>query len=80
MTNVGGSPELVTDSQTGYVIPPNHPDMLAERILDLLGDPAKRRQMGEQAARRVQEELNWNRVADRVIGHLEQVMGEKSGG
>jgi len=80
VTDVGGSPELVTDSQTGYVIPPNRPDMLAERILDLLGDPAKRRQMGEQAARRVQEELSWNRVVDRVIGHLEQVMGEKSDG
>ncbi len=79
VTTVGGLAELVVDGETGYVIPPARPDALADRILDLLSDPAKRRQMGECGARRVREDLNWERVVDRMMPYLERAVGEERG-
>lgn len=47
VTDVGGNPEFVSDGQTGFVIPPNDPHALSEKIEILLKDLALRRRMGE---------------------------------
>jgi glycosyltransferase involved in cell wall biosynthesis len=78
VTNAGGIAELVQDGESGYVIPPRRPDILAERLLDLLGDPEKRRRMGEQGWRRIHEELNWDCVADRMVTQIEQAFVKRS--
>ncbi|OGO34532.1 MAG: hypothetical protein A2W35_05915 [Chloroflexi bacterium RBG_16_57_11] len=72
VTTAGGIAELVIDRETGYVIPPDRPDILADCILDLLSNPKKRQQMGEAGARRVTEELNWDRVVERMLPYLLQ--------
>jgi glycosyltransferase involved in cell wall biosynthesis len=72
VTTGGGLAELVIDQKTGHVIPPERPDILADCILDLLSDSVKRQQMGEAGARRVAEELNWDRVVERMLPYLEQ--------
>jgi len=38
-TAVGGTPEVVADGSTGFLVPPNDPVRLAERIGQLLADP-----------------------------------------
>lgn len=53
VTDVGGNREIVVDGLTGYIVPPGEPGPLAESILSLLRDPAKRRAMGEAARERV---------------------------
>jgi glycosyltransferase involved in cell wall biosynthesis len=45
-TAVGGTREAVLDGETGYVVPPGEPEMMAERIVSLLRDPARRAAMG----------------------------------
>jgi glycosyltransferase involved in cell wall biosynthesis len=72
VTTGGGLAELVIDQKTGHVIPPESPDILADCILDLLSDPIKRQQMGQEGAKRVAEELNWDRVVERMLPYLEQ--------
>lgn len=47
-SNVGGMRETVIDGETGYLIPPGDPEALADRILRILGDPAKRARLGKQ--------------------------------
>jgi glycosyltransferase involved in cell wall biosynthesis len=37
-TKVGGIPEIISDSYNGYLIPPNDPSILAQRIEKLLND------------------------------------------
>ncbi|HTT20943.1 MAG TPA: glycosyltransferase [Candidatus Sulfotelmatobacter sp.] len=53
-TDVGGNAEAVSDGQTGFLAPSENPTALADRLLTLLCDRARARNMG-QAARRVIE-------------------------
>jgi len=61
-TNVGGSPEMVIDERTGYLVPPADSDALAKAIINLLQDPKKARDMGEQGRRMVQEKFSIERM------------------
>jgi glycosyltransferase involved in cell wall biosynthesis len=45
-TNNGGPAETVLDGDTGYLVPPEDPDALADRVVTLLRDPARRERMG----------------------------------
>lgn len=45
-TRVGGIPELVSDGETGIVVPPRNPQAIAEAVLYLLNHPEKAIEMG----------------------------------
>ena len=45
-TTVGGVPEIVTDSETGLLVPPENPRALSEAINSLLNDPDRMKAMG----------------------------------
>lgn len=49
---VGGSPEVVVDGVTGFLVPPGEPDRLATRVVELLSDEPLRRGMGASARTR----------------------------
>jgi glycosyltransferase involved in cell wall biosynthesis len=53
-TRVGGIPELITAGESGYLVERGDADVMSNRVLELLNDPAKRSRMG-QAARRTVE-------------------------
>jgi glycosyltransferase involved in cell wall biosynthesis len=65
-TRVGGMPEYVADGVTGFIVPPNDPAAIRERLLRLLDDAALIAQMGE-AGRRHVEGYSWSAVADAVF-------------
>jgi glycosyltransferase involved in cell wall biosynthesis len=52
-TNVGGVPELVMDGQTGDLVPPENPMVLANGMYDLLGNRERAGCLGEQAQQRL---------------------------
>lgn len=52
-TNVGGVPELVTDGETGYLVPPKQPKEMANMIIQLLNDSKKREEMGNKAFEKI---------------------------
>jgi glycosyltransferase involved in cell wall biosynthesis len=58
-TAVGGTPEVVEDGVNGYLVPAGDPAALAGRILDVLGDEAGRRAMGQRGRQRVEAEFNF---------------------
>lgn len=47
-TDVGGNPELVTDGETGFLVPYNHPERMASAIVRLCKDRQLRRAMGRR--------------------------------
>jgi glycosyltransferase involved in cell wall biosynthesis len=53
-TAVGGTPELVVDDVTGYLVPPGDADALARRMADVLASAETARAMGQQGRERVQ--------------------------
>jgi glycosyltransferase involved in cell wall biosynthesis len=45
-TNLGGTPEMIVDGETGLLVPPGDPEALAHAIARLAADPALRATMG----------------------------------
>ena len=46
-TRIGGNPDAIIDGMTGWLVPVQIPEELANKILDLLNDPHKARKWGE---------------------------------
>jgi glycosyltransferase involved in cell wall biosynthesis len=53
-TDVGGTREIVQENQTGFLVPPRSPELMAERICRLLCDESLRGRFGENARRRAE--------------------------
>jgi len=62
-SNVGGIPEVVADAQTGLLVPPGDPEVLAAAISSLVSDPARAAAMGQLGRQRVAAEFSWASVA-----------------
>ncbi len=58
VTNVGGAAEIVSDGETGYLVPSGDDEVMAARIISLLREPDKGRQMGENGKHLVQEKFS----------------------
>ena len=58
-TAVGGTPEVVADGETGFLVPPGDPAALADKLLCLLRDPALRSRMGAAGRRRMRERFTF---------------------
>lgn len=61
-TTVGGIPEVVIPAgekgETGWLVPPHEPEMLAVALVSSASDPIRRAKMGERALLRVLEEFS----------------------
>jgi starch synthase len=72
-SDVGGIPEVVVEGETGLLVPYDAKDEatfeqgLADRIAELVGDPARARAMGEAGRRRAVEEFAWSRIAEETV-------------
>jgi glycosyltransferase involved in cell wall biosynthesis len=66
-TNVASMPEVVEDQVTGFVVPPNDPASLQEKILWLRDHPDEVRTMGDAARHRVLDKFTWPAVVRRCL-------------
>ena len=65
VTNVGGLPELVKDKN--FVIEPNNPRALAEKILLALGDDELLKKLSDDS-RGLAEEYSWDKISEETVG------------
>jgi len=65
-TGIMGVPELVEDGRSGLLVPPARPDLLADALERLVGDPALRRAMGSAGRERVVGHYEVDRSAARL--------------
>jgi glycosyltransferase involved in cell wall biosynthesis len=77
-TRAGGVPELVADGETGYLVEPNDPDDLANKVIAALNDAAWRRRAGEAGRQRAQTHYRQAQTAEQTLALLRQVASEKS--
>ncbi len=61
-TDVGGSREIVQDNQTGLLVPPGSPELMAERIGRLLRDKSLRGTFGENARQWVESSFSEEKI------------------
>ena len=73
-TSVGPIPEVVADGESGRLVPPRAPAALGQAILELAGDEALRRRLGEGAARRARETFGLDRMVERTVGVYEEAV------
>jgi glycosyltransferase involved in cell wall biosynthesis len=66
-TNVASLPEVVVHGATGFIVAPNNPEALRERIRWLLDHPREGALMGAAGRRRVLEHFTWPAVVRRCL-------------
>ncbi|AKB43085.1 glycosyl transferase group 1 [Methanosarcina vacuolata Z-761] len=76
-TQVGGLPEVVKDGITGYVVPPRNYELLANAIINLLGNDQLRVKMGENAYIFMNENLSWDQIAYNILDVYKSALNQK---
>jgi phosphatidylinositol alpha-1,6-mannosyltransferase len=62
----GGAPDAVIEGETGYVVPGRDHRALADRLIQLLADPAGAAAMGDKGQAWIDREWTWDLVAERL--------------
>lgn len=73
-TRVGGIPELVEDGKTGFLVLPGDASAMAQRIQQLLLDPALRRSMGDAGRLRAQRDFSPQRVKEALESLYDELL------
>lgn len=75
---VGGVKFTVKDGETGYLVPPNEPEAIAERIAYLYHNPQSRARLSRQAIQHAKELFTWQQVTNAVAELYEEVISTHS--
>lgn len=65
-TRAGGTPEMVLDDETGFLVPPSDADALAEALARLAGDAFLRRRLGAAGRERVEKLFSLRVMTDKI--------------
>jgi glycosyltransferase involved in cell wall biosynthesis len=65
-TNVGGLPFLIEDNHTGLLVPPNNAEAFVNKLIELLEDSKKTKQVSNNA-RKLVESFDWRGVKQKWI-------------
>jgi len=70
-------PEIIADGETGFTIPVDDVEGLADRLIRLLRDRALARAMGEAGRLRARDLFTWPRVVDRMLAVMARDVGSE---
>jgi len=73
-TNVGGIPELITNNETGILVPPNNPELLLKNINELLEDGGKASKLSDKGHEFVIKNLTWEILLPKYIKFYEDLL------
>jgi len=73
-SSAGGNPYLVEEGATGFVVPAGDADALAARLIDVLGDAARREAMGRRARELARARFEMDAVARGSVAIYERVL------
>ncbi|MBD0255181.1 MAG: glycosyltransferase family 1 protein [Cytophagales bacterium] len=76
-SNVGGIKFSVKHGKTGYLVPPNEPEILSERLLEILDNPALSRTFSLNAIKHVNSMFTWDKVAAGIAKVYDRVGAKK---
>jgi glycosyltransferase involved in cell wall biosynthesis len=67
VTDVGGNAEAVIDGVCGFVVPPRDVTRLANALVQLSSDPARRATMGVAARQRMERDFTLDACIDKYL-------------
>jgi glycosyltransferase involved in cell wall biosynthesis len=73
-TRVGGTPELVTDGETGLLVPPRDPEALAAALRRVLDDADLARRLGDAGRAQVAERFSASEQERRMLALYDDVV------
>jgi Glycosyltransferase len=74
VTDVGGAREAVVEGETGYIVSPCDDEAMAARIISLLNDTARAREMGQNGQRIVVEKFSCEAQLARTVELYEKLL------
>jgi len=66
-SNVGGVPELITDNETGLLVPPENPGKLADAVNELLSNTEKAKKIANNGNNFVKKNMTWDVILPNYI-------------
>ena len=72
-TSVGGIPELINDSKTGFLIDKGNSEELMKKIEIYLNNPKKFKQIGIQGRKFVEDNFSWKVITQKFIDDLKNI-------
>ena len=75
-SRVGGIKEVVVDGETGFLVTPDDPRELAERIKFALNNPELTAKFKENGRERVERYFSWGSIAKRTVDLYQQLTKE----
>ena len=76
-TAVGGNPEVVVEGKTGFLVPSEDHQAMAEKIVLLLKDSAMCKKMGEESRERILRHFTSEAMVAKILAAYEQLFVEK---
>ncbi len=73
-TNVGGIPELISDNDTGLLVPPENPEKIADAVNDLLSNPEKAEKLAINGNNFVKKNMTWDVMLPKFIQFYEDLL------
>lgn len=70
--DVSSMPEMISDADSGFLVPFGDVEQFAETIIQLWNDPEKMARVGERARNRVEEQFDFNNNIQNVLKLIEQ--------
>lgn len=61
VSDVDGFKEVVENNKTGYIVPRRNPQVIADKLFELIIDEEKRREFGINGRRRVEKLYDWSK-------------------
>lgn len=74
-TNVWAVPEIIADGETGFIVPPEDVNQLADCLVRLLRDRELARRMGAAGRARALRMFTWSAAVERMLVTLDAVIG-----
>ncbi len=62
-TGVGGIADYAVDGETAWIIPINNSKAIAEKVLEVLANPQKAKEISERARAMVDRDYDWDKIA-----------------
>jgi glycosyltransferase involved in cell wall biosynthesis len=79
-TTVGGLPEAVEEGRSGFLVPPQSPRELAEKIITVVRKPELAKLMGEYSRHLSETRFSWRAVARKIIHVYGELLKTDSAG